>query len=173
RMNNLTAIFVRNWRQRVIDVFCNIWDCRIMTSYLLAITFTVCVSSCVSPPEYKDGLIENIPAVVDETDYFSLSILGDEYSEEKEWNITLLTDSSDVILTTLVVKDLNIGNSDSSFLFLIDDSSDTMFAGTLVSEMVWASEDSVSADGSPKIVKFLGDNFTGRLEYQIIKNPDN
>lgn len=172
-MNNLTEIFVRNWRQRVIDVFCNNRNCRIISSFLLAIMFAVCVSSCVSPPEYTDGLIENIPAVVDETDYFSLSILGDEYSEEKDWNITLLTDSSDVILTTLVVKDLNIGNSDSSFLFLIDDSSDTMFADTLVSEMVWASEDSVSAVGSPKKVKFLGDNFTGRLEYQIIKNPDN
>ena len=172
-MINSTSIFVMNGRKIMTDVFCNNWDCRIMSSFLLPLAFIVCIPSCVAPPEYADGLLENIPAVVDETDYFSFSILGDKYSEEKEWNITLLTDSSDVILITLVVKGLNIGNSDSSYLFLYDDSSDTMFSALLVSEMVWASEDSISAIGYPKKVVFLGYNFTGRLEYQIIKNPDN
>ena len=30
--------------------------------------------SCVAPPEYSDGLLNNLPAIVNETDYFSLSV---------------------------------------------------------------------------------------------------
>ena len=39
------------------------------------------LSSCVAPPEYSDGLLNNLPAIVNETDYFSLSIFGEEESE--------------------------------------------------------------------------------------------
>ena len=53
------------------------------------LTILVLISSCVSPPDYTDGLLENIPAIVNETDYFSLSILGDDYTDEKEWDIAL------------------------------------------------------------------------------------
>ena len=44
--------------------------------------FLLLIGGCVAPPDYSDGLLENVPAIVDETDYFSLSLLGDDYSEE-------------------------------------------------------------------------------------------
>ena len=61
----------------------------------------VLISSCVSPPDYTDGLLENIPAIVNETDYFSLSILGDDYTDEKEWDIELTTVDTDIILSLI------------------------------------------------------------------------
>ena len=131
----------------------------------------VLISSCVSPPEYTDGLLENIPAVVNETDYFSLSIFGDDYTDEKEWDIELTTVDTDIILSTLVIKDLTINSSDSSYLYLMRESGDTIFTAGLFSELVWTSQDSIGSIGSPKKVAFSGNNFTGRLEYQIIKNP--
>ncbi|MBT7945663.1 MAG: hypothetical protein HN716_06015 [Candidatus Marinimicrobia bacterium] len=134
--------------------------------FLVLILF---ISSCVSPPEYQDGLLENIPAIVDEVDYFSLSILGDDYTVEKDWDITLITDSSDTILTTLVLADMNISSQDSSYLFMMNDSGDTIFRPILVSEVVWSAEIEVSLIGPPKKISFLGDNFTGRLEFQILK----
>ena len=139
------------------------------TSLMLIIL--VLLSSCVSPPEYTDGLLENIPAVVNETDYFSLSILGDDYTDEKEWDIALTTVDTDIILSTLVIKDLTINSSDSSYLYLMRESGDTIFTVGLFSELVWTSQDSIGLIGSPKKVAFSGNNFTGRLEYQIIKNP--
>lgn len=139
------------------------------TSLMLIIL--VLLSSCVSPPEYTDGLLENIPAVVNETDYFSLSILGDDYTDEKEWDIALTTVDTDIILSTLVIKDLTINSSDSSYLYLMRESGDTIFTAGLFSELVWTSQDSIGLIGSPKKVAFSGNNFTGRLEYQIIKNP--
>ena len=34
------------------------------------------VFSCVSPPDYSDGLLENIPAVINDNDYFSFSLFA-------------------------------------------------------------------------------------------------
>lgn len=141
--------------------------CRFVTS--LPIIIILFVSSCVAPPEYQDGLLENIPAIVDEIDYFSLSILGDDYTVEKDWDITLTTDSSDTILTTLVLADMNISSPDSSFLFMMNDSGDTILRPILVSDVVWSTEIEVPLIGSPNKISFLGDNFTGRLEFQILK----
>ncbi len=131
--------------------------------------FLLLMGSCVAPPDYSDGLLENIPAIVDETDYFSLSLLGDDYSEEKEWELSLTSDSTDTILTTLVLADLNISNTDSSILFMMNDSGDTVFQPILLGNIVWSSDIAVNLIGSPKKISFKGDNFTVRLEYQILK----
>ncbi|MAM44018.1 MAG: hypothetical protein CMF93_06850 [Candidatus Marinimicrobia bacterium] len=133
------------------------------------ITALVAISSCVSPPEYTDGLLENIPAVVNETDYFSLSIFGDDYTDEKEWDIELTTVDTDIILSTLVIKDLTINSSDSSYLYLMRESGDVIFTAGLFSELVWTSHDSIGLIGVPKQVAFSGNKFSGRLEYQILK----
>ena len=129
----------------------------------------VLIPSCVSPPDYTDGLLENIPAIVNETDYFSLSILGDDYTDEKEWDIALTTVDTDIILSTLVIKDLTINSSDSSYLYLMRESGDVIFTAGLFSELVWTSHDSIGLIGVPKQVAFSGNKFSGRLEYQILK----
>ena len=131
--------------------------------------FLLLIGGCVAPPDYSDGLLENVPAIVDETDYFSLSLLGDDYSEEKEWELSLTTDSTDTILTTLVLADINISNTDSSILFMMNDSGDTIFQPILLGNVVWSSDIAVNLIGSPKKISFKGENFTGRLEYQILK----
>jgi len=131
--------------------------------------FLLLIGGCVAPPDYSDGLLENVPAIVDETDYFSLSLLGDDYSEEKEWELSLTSDSTDTILTTLVLADINISNTDSSILFMMNDSGDTVFQPILLGNIVWSSDIAVNLIGSPKIISLKGDNFTGRLEYQILK----
>jgi len=128
------------------------------------------ISGCVAPPEYSDGLLENIPAIVNEDDYFSLSILGDEYTEEKEWDLLLSATSTEILLTTLIVKDLNLTNSDSSSLSIINDLGTIILNLDIQNEINFFSQDSVSNIGIPKKVIFEGEKFTGRIEYQIIKN---
>ena len=146
-------------------------DCHVDSAFILpAMTcFLLLFGGCVAPPDYSDGLLENVPAIVDETDYFSLSLLGDDYSEEKEWELSLTSDSTDTILTTLVLADLSISNTDSSILFMMNDSGDTVFQPILLGNVVWSSDIAVNLIGSPKKISFKGDNFTGRLEYQILK----
>ena len=136
---------------------------------LLVISICLGLASCVGPPNYTDGLIENVPAIIDENDYFSLSLLGDKYSEETKWDLSLSTTDLDKILTTMIVKDLSIGASDSSYLFLVDEEGDTILSAGLFSELIFTSEDSISVMGIPKKIILDADNFSGRLEYQIIK----
>ena len=64
---------------------------------------------------------------------------------------------------------MNISSQDSSYLFMMNDSGDTIFRPILVSEVVWSAEIEVPLIGPPKKISFLGDNFTGRLEFQILK----
>jgi len=136
---------------------------------LLVISICLCLASCVGPPNYTDGLIENVPAIINENDYFSLSLLGDKYSEETKWDLTLSTTDLDKILTTMIVKDLSIGASDSSYLFLVDEEGDTILSAGIFSELIFTSEDSISVIGIPEKIILDADNFSGRLEYQIIK----
>ena len=136
---------------------------------LLVISICLGLASCVGPPNYTDGLIENVPAIINENDYFSLSLLGDKYSEETKWDLSLSTTDLDKILTTMIVKDLSIGASDSSYLFLVDEVGDTILSAGLFSELIFTSEDSISVIGIPEKIILDADNFSGRLEYQIIK----
>ena len=135
----------------------------------MIISICLALASCVGPPNYTDGLIENVPAIINENDYFSLSLLGDKYSEETKWDLSLSTTDLDKILTTLIVKDLSIGASDSSYLFLVDEEGDTVLSAGLFSELIFTSEDSISVIGTPEKIILDADNFSGRLEYQIIK----
>ena len=136
---------------------------------LLIISICLGLASCVGPPNYTDGLIENVPAIINENYYFSLSLIGDQYSEETKWDLSLSTTDLDKILTTMIVKDLSIGASDSSYLFLVDEEGDTILSAGLFSELIFTSEDSILVFGIPEKIILNADNFSGRLEYQIIK----
>ena len=136
---------------------------------LLVISICLGLASCVGPPNYTDGLIENVPAIINESDYFSLSLLGDKYSEQTKWDLSLSTTDLDKILTTMIVKDLSVGASDSSYLYIVDEEGDTILSAGLFSELIFTSEDSISVIGIPEKIILNADNFSGRLEYQIIK----
>ena len=170
-MKNNKKVIEMGFRRINQGTFSHQRDCHVGSAFILAAMtyFLLLIGGCVAPPDYSDGLLENVPAIVDETDYFSLSLLGDDYSEEKEWELSLTTDRTDTILTTLVLADLNISNTYSSILFMMNDSGDTVFQWILLENDVWSSDIAVKLIGSPKIISFKGDNFTGRLEYQILK----
>ena len=136
---------------------------------LLVISICLGLASCVGPPNYTDGLIENVPAIINESDYFSLSLLGDKYSEETKWDLSLSTTDLDKILTTMIVKDLSVRASDSSYLYIVDIEGDTILSAGLFSELIFTSEDSISVIGIPEKIILNADNFSGRFEYQIIK----
>ena len=134
----------------------------------IILLFLFIISSCVGPPDYLDGLLENIPAVVNEEDFFSLSILGDNLTEEHDWNLALTVSNSDILLQTVVIKDIPL-NSDSSNLLLSGPQGDTIMIYPLISNATYNREDSVQYLGELDKIIFTGNDFSGRLEYQILK----
>ena len=145
------------------------WNLRLFSLFLLTVVI-VLSSSCVAPPDQSDGLLENIPAVVNEPDYFSLSILGDAYSESETWDLNFSANETDVVLTTLALKDVNVKASDSTYFQVLLAEGDTILSILIQSDLVWSSLDSIANIGVPAIASFDGSNFTGRLEYQLLKN---
>ena len=141
----------------------------IKLSYL-PILFLIFIHGCVGPPEYSDGLIENTPAVINETDYFSLSIFGDNYTEELEWNLSFNSNSTGSLLTTLITKDVNSLSTDSTSLLLMNELGDTLLNALIMNEIIFASIDSLNSIGTPSKVVLKSDTFSGRIEYQIIIN---
>jgi hypothetical protein len=135
----------------------------------LSLLISLLLPSCVSPPDYEDGLLENIPAVINDVDYFSLSILADDYSDNLKWDLDLSLLEDDIYLSTLVIKDLSITSSDSSFIYIIDSNLDTSLTIGIFDEVISTINDTISSLGVPKTVVFFGDKLTGRVEYQILK----
>ena len=129
------------------------------------------LSSCVSPPEYSDGLLNNLPAIVNETDYFSLSVFGEDFNDSLVWDLELSLTEDDILLSTLIIKDLNILSSELSTLVMTVASGDTIFNANILNDVIFTSEDSISVIGIPSSISLNAQNFTGRLEYQLIKNP--
>ena len=128
----------------------------------------VLLSGCVGPPDYADGLIENKPAIVNDTDYFSLSLLGDKYDVSDDWNLLMDLTEDDRILVTTVVKDV-VASSDSTYLYMINDQSDTVFTAGIFSDLISGNEIDVVELGLPKKVVLICNSFTGRIEFQLIK----
>ncbi len=143
------------------------WNFRVIASFLLAAAMTL--SSCVAPPDHTDGLLENIPAVVNEPDYFSLSILGDKYSEDESWDLNFSAIETDVALATLVLKDIDMKATDSTYFQVLRAEGDTILSVLIQSDLIWSSEKSIAETGAPAVATFTGVNFTGRFEYQLIK----
>jgi len=129
------------------------------------------ISSCVAPPEYSDGLMNNLPAIVNEIDYFSLSLFGEDFNDSLIWDLELNLSENDILLSTLIVKDLNVLSSELSTLVMTVASGDTIFNANIVNDIIFTSEDSISVIGIPSSISLNAQNFTGRLEYQLIKNP--
>ncbi|MBT5781895.1 MAG: hypothetical protein HOI03_01880, partial [Candidatus Marinimicrobia bacterium] len=69
----------------------------------------------------------------------------------------------------LVIKDLSITSSDSSFIYIIDSNLDTSLTIGIFDEVISTINDTISSLGVPKTVVFFGDKLTGRVEYQILK----
>ena len=128
----------------------------------------VLLSGCVGPPDYADGLIENKPAIVNDTDYFSLSLLGDKYDASDDWNLLMDLTEDDRILVTTVVKGV-VASSDSTYLYMINDQSDTVFTAGIFSDLISGNEIDVIELGLPKKVVLICNSFTGRIEFQLIK----
>ena len=88
--------------------------------------------SCVSPPEYSDGLLENNPAIINESDIFSLSIYTEDYTENEIWDLNFSLVDSDILLSTLIIKDLNISSTDSSNLVAVSEEKMPTINGRIV-----------------------------------------
>ena len=124
---------------------------------------------CVEPPEYDDGLLTNIPAIVNESDYFSFSINAEDYSKSHSWDLSFNAGNTDTLYTSLVIKDYTVSLSDSTYIKLYNSNNATIFDILINQEATTIDDIAVEYIGNPNRLEFIANKFNGRIDLQLIK----
>lgn len=127
------------------------------------------ISGCVEPPDYDDGLLENIPAIVNDDDYFSLSLYAENHTQNYNWNLDFSSTSEDTLFTSLIIKDYLGSTADSSTLILYNSNEAEIFNILLNGETTSISEISIEYIGNPHRLELVSNKLNCLLELQLIR----
>ena len=124
---------------------------------------------CVEPPDYDDGLLVNIPAIVNEEDYFSLSLNADLHTQNHNWELDFTSTVEDTLYTSLVIKDFSSSVSDSSFLILYNSNNAEIFNIHINGETTSLSEIAIDYIGNPSRIELVSKKLNCLLDLQLIR----
>ena len=133
---------------------------------LSLLIITIC---CVEPPDYDDGLLVNIPAIINEDDYFSLSLNADLYTQNQNWELDFTSTGEDTLYTSLVIKDFSSSISDSSFLILYNSNNAEIFNIHINGETTSISEIAIEYIGNPSRIELVSKKLDCLLDLQLIR----
>ena len=133
------------------------------------LSFMIIVISCVEPPDYDDGLLVDIPAIVNEDDYFSLSLNADLYTQNHNWELDFTSAVEDTLFTSLVIKDFSSSVSDSSFLILYNSNNAEIFNIHINGETTSISEVAIEYIGNPNRIELVSKKLNCLLDLQLIR----
>ena len=133
---------------------------------LSLLIITIC---CVEPPDYDDGLLVNIPAIINEDDYFSLSLNADLYTQNQNWELDFTSTGEDTLYTSLVIKDFSSSINDSSFLILYNSNNAEIFNIHINGETTSISEIAIEYIGDPSRIELVSKKLNCLLDLQLIR----
>jgi len=144
---------------------------KIIFSYsrILFLSVYIILTYCVEPPEYEDGLLLNIPAIVNENDFFSLSLNAEDYTKSNSWALVFNGLSTDTLYTSLIIKDYSGSINDSTFLKLYNSNNANIFDILINSEVTSIDKIPIEYIGNPDRIELLANNFSGLIDLQLIK----
>ena len=123
----------------------------------------------MEPPDYDDGLLVNIPAIINEDDYFSLSLNADLYTQNQNWELDFTSSGEDTLYTSLVIKDFSSSISDSSFLILYNSNNAEIFNIHINGETTSISEIAIEYIGNPSRIELVSKKLNCLLDLQLIR----
>jgi len=126
--------------------------------------------NCVGPPEPDDGLIDNLPFVINTADVFTFALRGDGYDGEESYDLSFALDSNVVLSTTLVVNEYS--GSDTTSIYVNNSADSTLLWYLIFGNMVYTRSDMMDGNalGYPGKINVVGTNFNGVIDFQIVKN---
>ena len=125
--------------------------------------------NCVAPPEPDDGLIENLPFVINTAEAFTFALRGNSYDVDESYDLSFALDSNTVLSTTLVVNEYS--GSDSTLIYLNNSADSTLVWYLILGNMVYTRSDTMRGNelGYPGKINVVGTNFNGVVDFQIVK----
>ena len=133
------------------------------------LSLLIIIICCVEPPDYDDGLLVNIPAIINEDDYFSLSLNADLYTQNQNWELDYTSTGEDTLYTSLVIKDFSSSISDSSFLILYNSNNAEIFNIHINGETTSISEIAIEYIGNPSRIELVSKKLNCLLDLQLIR----
>ena len=133
------------------------------------LSLLIIIICCVEPPDYDDGLLVNIPAIINEDDYFSLSLNADLYTQNQNWELDFTSTGEDSLYTSLVIKDFSSSISDSSFLILYNSNNAEIFNIHINGETTSISEIAIEYIGNPSRIELVSKKLNCLLDLQLIR----
>ena len=133
------------------------------------LSLLIIIICCVEPPDYDDGLLVNIPAIINEDDYFSLSLNADLYTQNQNWELDFTSTGEDTLYTSLVIKDFSSSISDSSFLILFNSNNAEIFNIHINGETTSISEIAIEYIGNPSRIELVSKKLNCLLDLQLIR----
>ena len=138
-----------------------------MSKYLVIISLFL--YGCVGPPEPDDGLIDNLPSIINTSNVFSFSLRGDKYDFNESYDLSFLLDSNSLLSTTLIIDEFS--GSDTTSIFVNNSSDSTLYWYLVLGNSVYTRSDTMSANflSYPSKINVVGTQFNGVVDFQIIK----
>ena len=139
-----------------------------MNKYFVVIA--ICnLFSCVGPPEPDDGLIDNLPSIINTADVFSFSLRGDKYDFDESYDLSFFLDSNSVLSTTLIINEFS--GSDTTSIFVNNSLDSTLYWYLVLGNSVYTRTDTMSGNSLsyPEKINAVGTQFNGVVNFQIIK----
>ena len=133
------------------------------------LSLLIIIICCVEPPDYDDGLLVNIPAIINEDDYFSLSLNADLYTQNQNWELDFTSTVEDTLYTSLVIKDFSSSISDSSFLILYNFNNAEIFNIHINGETTSIGEIAIEYIGNPSRIELVSKKLNCLLDLQLIR----
>lgn len=137
--------------------------------FLLVTGILVCWN-CVGPEDPLDGLLDDLPAVVNTPDVFTFNLKGNKYSFEEKYTLSMKPDSNSVLKISLIVQ--NWTGNDTTRIFLINVIDSTYAWFQITENLIYTVTDSLSWDTKihPRKIRFEGTNFSGTMLFTLVKN---
>jgi hypothetical protein len=125
--------------------------------------------NCIGPPEPDDGLIDNIPFVINTAEVFTFALRGNSYDVDESYDLSFALDSNAVLSTTLIVNEYS-GN-DTTSIYVNNSADSTLLWYLILSNMVYTRSDTMDGNalGYPGKINVVGTNFNGVVDFQIVK----
>ena len=126
--------------------------------------------NCVGPTEPDDGLIDNLPFVINTAEVFTFVLRGNSYDGEESYDLSFALDSNAVLSTTLVVN--GYSGSDTTSIYVNNSADSTLLWYLILGNMVYTRSDMMDGNalGYPGKINVVGTNFNGVMDFQIVKN---
>jgi len=125
--------------------------------------------NCVGPPEPDDGLIDNLPFVINTAEVFTFALRGNAYDDEDSYALSFALDSNGVLATTLIVNEYS--GSDSTSIYVNNSADSTLLWYLILGNIIYTRTDTMGGNalGYPGKINVVGTNFNGVVDFQIIK----